>query len=97
MSQIHATLETEHTKTIRLLDAPSADQMQIGGRQMIVSRTGRAIVIFRVAEREFSSMDSICYHAGGALGKEGDIEDLGGQLHLACPEHKHRVNVRFIF
>ena len=40
--------------------------------------------------------DSLCYHFGGPLGREGrvnlvDLEDLGTHPVIRCPEHGHEV------
>lgn len=55
----------------------------------------RRVTLFSLARggaRHFVAMDSICYHAAGALGLNGDLSVLGGRVCVTCPLHFFRFD-----
>jgi hypothetical protein len=59
----------------------SSDLQDVGGRTITVLNHGQRIF----------AIDSSCYHFGGPLGEEGDIEELGDTTCIVCPWHHRRV------
>jgi nitrite reductase/ring-hydroxylating ferredoxin subunit len=54
---------------------------------------GRSVTILRY-KGQVHALDSKCYHMGGPLGEEGDIEDLGnGQTCISCPWHNYKAGL----
>ncbi len=55
---------------------------------------GRPITVIRHHGKLYA-LDANCYHFGGPLGEEGDIEDIATGTHrgacITCPWHKHKV------
>eukprot|EP00918_Siedleckia_nematoides_P041712 GHVU01090846.1.p1 GENE.GHVU01090846.1~~GHVU01090846.1.p1 ORF type:complete len:174 (+),score=26.89 GHVU01090846.1:690-1211(+) len=53
---------------------------------------GRPVALFSHKGRLFA-LDANCYHAGGALEKCRDIEDIGAQPCIRCPLHKYVISI----
>ncbi|KAK9819078.1 hypothetical protein WJX81_003841 [Elliptochloris bilobata] len=53
---------------------------------------GRTVTVLR-HHGKVHCLDSLCYHMGGPLGDEGDIEDLAiaSGACIKCPWHGHRI------
>ncbi|CAG9463618.1 unnamed protein product [Pedinophyceae sp. YPF-701] len=60
------------------------------GQRICKEIAGRTVTVLR-AEGKAYCIDSSCYHMGGPIGAEGDIEDVGGRLSITCPWHKHKI------
>lgn len=53
---------------------------------------GRTVTLLR-HRGTVHAVDSLCWHMGGPLGEEGDIEELAnGELCIRCPWHQFRVS-----
>eukprot|EP00873_Tetraselmis_striata_P017949 jgi/Tetstr1/438213/TSEL_002868.t1 len=62
------------------------------GRRLCKEIAGRTVTIFQ-HKGKFHCVDANCYHMGGPVGAEGDIEDLGGRVTIRCPWHGHKICV----
>lgn len=55
---------------------------------------GRDVTVIRHKGKLYA-LDALCYHLGGPLGEEGDIEDIssgqGNNACITCPWHHHKV------
>eukprot|EP00398_MALV-I-01_sp_L67-1_P000594 gene594-376_t len=74
MVDVHSLLENEHTKHLPMA---YADEIEIGSRKCIESKSGRHIILMRHGPTDFTAMDTFCHHKGLSLAV-GDIEDIGG-------------------
>ena len=54
---------------------------------------GRTVTILQHSSKVYA-VDTSCFHQGGPLGTEGDIEDINGVACLRCPWHGYRVSSR---
>ena len=54
--------------------------------------SGRTISVLQHQNR-YHAVDSACFHMGGPLGEQGDIEELGGNACLVCPWHGRKVSM----
>lgn len=58
---------------------------------------GRSITILKHKGKVYA-VDSKCYHMGGPLGEQGDLEELAnGQTCITCPWHHHRVGAYHLY
>jgi nitrite reductase/ring-hydroxylating ferredoxin subunit len=96
-------LSTEHTKE-QLTHVPSSDEQAwicVGPVRDLPKRTqlvveGRRVTLLQIARggvRQWTLIDSICYHAGGALGSRGKLSNFAGRPCLTCPVHFFVVDV----
>lgn len=53
---------------------------------------GRTVTVLQHNSKVYA-IDTACFHQGGPLGTEGDIEDIDGVACLRCPWHGYRVNL----
>ncbi|KAL3150714.1 hypothetical protein ABBQ32_000501 [Trebouxia sp. C0010 RCD-2024] len=53
---------------------------------------GRTVTVLRHNGKVYA-IDTACFHQGGPLGTEGDIEDINGVACLRCPWHGYKVNL----
>lgn len=51
---------------------------------------GRTITILLHEGKPFA-LDAACFHFGGPLGREGDIEELDKRTCIVCPWHRRKV------
>lgn len=51
---------------------------------------GRTVTVLQHNGKVYA-IDTACFHQGGPLGTEGDIEDINGVACLRCPWHGYRV------
>lgn len=77
----------EWTAVGRARDLPARTQVEVCGRHVTVFRVARGGV------NEWYAIDSICYHAGGALGSGGRMLVRDGTVCVECPVHMFRVDV----
>lgn len=81
----------------RLQLGVKASDLLPGQRTHIKSKTGRMITLIRDPRHPrkyaFVCIDALCYHMGGALGKDGDIENIGNHLSIRCPNHKYAISL----
>ena len=52
---------------------------------------GRSVTILRHHSKVYA-VDTSCFHQGGPLGTQGEIEDINGVSCLRCPWHNYRVS-----
>jgi nitrite reductase/ring-hydroxylating ferredoxin subunit len=69
----------KHVGTVR--DLPVRTQLVVDGRHITLLRIARGGVL------EWTAFDSLCYHAGGALGQAGKLSVVAGRACLTCPVH----------
>ena len=55
---------------------------------------GRTVTVLQHDSKVYA-IDTACFHQGGPLGTEGDIEDIDGVACLRCPWHGYRVHSHF--
>lgn len=70
----------------RWIDAVGADELADGGRRLL-SREGREVVLFRVADRHYA-LDDRCPHAGASL-CSGKLEGTS----VTCRAHGRRFDL----
>jgi nitrite reductase/ring-hydroxylating ferredoxin subunit len=68
-------------------DLPNRTQLVVKGRRVTLLQIARGGV------RQWTLIDSICYHAGGALGGRGKLSNFAGRPCLTCPVHFFVVDV----
>lgn len=51
---------------------------------------GRTVTVLQYNSKVYA-IDTACFHQGGPLGTEGDIEEISGVACLRCPWHGYRV------
>lgn len=51
---------------------------------------GRTVTVLKHNGKVYA-IDTACFHQGGPLGTEGDIEDINGVACLHCPWHGFKV------
>lgn len=51
---------------------------------------GRSVTVLRHKGNVYA-LDTSCFHQGGPLGTQGEIEDINGISCLRCPWHNYRV------
>ena len=52
---------------------------------------GRTVTVLKHNGKVYA-IDTACFHQGGPLGTQGDIEDVNGVTCLRCPWHGYRVS-----
>uniref|UniRef100_A0A7S3D461 Rieske domain-containing protein n=1 Tax=Palpitomonas bilix TaxID=652834 RepID=A0A7S3D461_9EUKA len=72
----------------------SVDELKKRGGRRCLTVENRNITVILVADNDVRCMDSYCYHMGGKIGEEGDIEDYGGEKVVRCPSHHHRISLQ---
>lgn len=68
-------------------ELPARVHLNLKSRRITVLRVPRGGV------HEFTAFDSLCYHAGGALGLRGSISVVDGRICLTCPLHMYVLDV----
>ena len=56
---------------------------------------GRTVTVLQHNGKVFA-VDTSCFHQGGPLGTEGDIEDINGVACIRCPWHGFRVSIMLL-
>ena len=54
---------------------------------------GRTVTVLQHSGKVYA-VDTSCFHQGGPLGTQGDIEDINGVACIRCPWHGYRVSNR---
>lgn len=54
---------------------------------------GRTVTVVQHSGKVYA-LDTSCFHQGGPLGAQGDIEDIDGLACIRCPWHGYRVKSR---
>jgi hypothetical protein len=54
---------------------------------------GRTVTVLQHSGKVYA-VDTSCFHQGGPLGTQGDIEDIDGVACIRCPWHGYRVSNR---
>ncbi|CAL8468768.1 g8309 [Coccomyxa elongata] len=66
------------------------------GQRITKELHGRPVTVIRHSGKLYA-LDAKCYHMGGPLGEEGDIEDIGsgasGAACITCPWHNHKISL----
>lgn len=69
------------------------DDLAVGERR-IVTLDGRDVAVYRLGEREYHALDTVCPHKGGPLG-EGAIEcEPSGRCTVTCGWHGWEYDIR---
>lgn len=66
---------------------PDRSHLTVNGRRITVLRVARGGTL------EFTAFDSLCFHAGGALGRGGAVSVIDGRTCVTCPLHKYVIDV----